>query len=279
MPQNIFFINGKFVKEKDAKISVFDLGLLRSYGVFTFLRTFNGKPFNLDVHIKRLKKSARRIGIKNSYTEQFLKKTVFNLLKKNKHLKEANIRIVLTGGTSKDGITPGKPSLIIIATPVNPWPENIFKNGAKLMFCSSKRILPEVKSLVYTEAVKALQDAKSRGALEILYFSDENEILECATSNFFAVKENKIITPPNGKILAGVTRNIVMGLAKNAGYKVYESKIQLKDISKFDEAFITASSKNIIPIVQIDKFKIGNGKVGPTTKKLMQLFKEMTNGY
>jgi branched-chain amino acid aminotransferase len=279
MAKNIFYINGKFVPELNAKISVYDLGLLRSYGVFDLFRTYNRKPFFLDAHLERLQNSAKSIGLKMPCSKKTLKKLVARLLIKNKHLKEATMRIVLTGGQSPDGITSKKPSLIIMATPLLQMPKQFYKTGAKLILWPAKRVLPEAKSLVYLEAIKALQSASQNGACEILYCSKEGCVLECATSNFFAVRNNEILTPPLQGILAGVTRKIAISLAKKLKIPVKEKPIKSSQLRQLDEVFLTATNKDILPIVQIGDIKIGHGQIGPITKRLMTAFEELTRNY
>ncbi len=275
---NFFYINGKFVPEKRAKISVFDLGFSRGYAVFDFLRTYNGKPFYLNEHLKRLLNSAKLIGLKHNYSLNSLRKIVLKTLEKNK-LKEANIRIYLTGGEAKDFLTPSKPNLIVIITPIKKLPEYLYTKGGKLITKISERILPQAKTIVYTEGIKFLQEAKRKGAIEVLLISKDGKILECTTSNFFAVINKKLITPPKDKILEGITRKVVFQLAKKLKISVLERDINFGEIKKFKEAFITATNKEILPIVKIDKIKIGNGKVGEITKVLMAEFKKLTGNY
>lgn len=275
---NFFYINGKFVPEKRAKISVFDLGFSRGYAVFDFLRTYNGKPFYLNEHLKRLLNSAKLIGLKHNYSLNSLRKIVLKTLEKNK-LKEANIRIYLTGGEAKDFLTPSKPNLIVIITPIKKLPEYLYTKGGKLITKISERILPQAKTIVYAEGIKFLQEAKRKGAIEVLLISKDGKILECTTSNFFAVINKKLITPPKDKILEGITRKVVFQLAKKLKISVLERDINFGEIKKFKEAFITATNKEILPIVKIDKIKIGNGKVGEITKVLMAEFKKLTGNY
>lgn len=280
---NIFLINNKFFPEKEAKISVYDLGLLRGYAIFDFLRTYNEKPFYLKEHLKRLLNSAKIIGLKHNFTLEKLEKLVLKTLKKNKHLKEANIRIILTGGNSKDFITPSKPNLIIMVTPLKEYPREIYQKGGKLITQIFERILPRAKTIVYTQAIQFLQQAKKKKAVEVLLISQEGKILECTTSNFFAViqhnKDFVLITPSKEKILPGVTRKIVIDLAKKMKIKVFEREIDAGEIKNFKEAFITASNKEILPIIQIDDYKINKGGVGEITKKLMDGFKKLTKNY
>ena len=275
----IFYINGKFLDEKEAKISVYDLGLLRGYAVFDFLRTYNQKPFYLDDHLKRLLNSAKLIGLKHNYNLKFLRKIILQTLKKNiKKGLEYNIRIILTGGESKDFISPSKPNLIVMITPLKKLDEKLYQKGGKLITKISERILPQAKTIIYSEAVKFMQEAKRKGAVEVLLLDKNKKILECTTSNFFAVIDGKIITPSTEKILSGITRKIVINLAKRLKIPVIERDIYFNEIKKFDEAFITASNKEILPIIQIDNFKIST-QPGPITKTLMSQFKELTKNF
>jgi branched-chain amino acid aminotransferase len=275
----IFYLNGKFLDEKEAKISVYDLGLLRGYAVFDFLRTYNQKPFYLDDHLKRLLNSAKLIGLKHNYNLKFLRKITLQTLKKNiKKGLEYNIRIILTGGNSKDFITPSKPNLIVMITPLKKLDEKLYQKGGKLITKISERILPQAKTIIYTSAVKFIQEAKKKGAVEVLLLDKNKKILECTTSNFFAVIDGKIITPSKDQILPGITRKIVINLAKKLKIPVIEKDIHFNEIRKFDEAFITASNKEILPIIQIDNFKI-SFQPGPITKTLINEFKYLTQNY
>jgi branched-chain amino acid aminotransferase len=226
---------------------------------------------------------------------------------------EYNIRIILTGGDSKDFITPSKPNLIVMVTPLKELDEKLYRKGGKLITKISERILPQAKTIIYTEAVKFMQEAKKKRAIEVLLLDRNKKILECTTSNFFAVIDRKLITPPlispkspprtrtkygsvrsvpcllwhrarsvrtspYYQILPGITRKIVINLAKKLKIPVIERDIYFNEIRKFDEAFITASNKEILPIIQIDNFKISNGP-GPITKILMAKFKELVQNY
>jgi branched-chain amino acid aminotransferase len=275
----IFYFNGKFLDEKEAKISVYDLGLLRGYAVFDFLRTYNQKPFYLGDHLKRLLNSAKLIGLKHNYNLKFLRKITLQTLKKNiKKGAEYNIRIILTGGESKDFISPSKPNLIVMITPLKKLDEKLYQKGGKLITKISERILPQAKTIIYTEAVKFMQEAKRKGAIEVLLLDKNKKILECTTSNFFTVIDGKLITPSTEKILSGITRKIVINLAKKLKIPVIEKDIHFNEIKKFDEAFITATNKEILPIIQIDNFKINN-QPGPITKTLLTKFRELTENF
>lgn len=279
--KNIFYLDGRFIKENEAKISVYDIGFLRAYAVFDFLRTYNQKPFHLDEHLKRLLNSAKLIGLKHNYNLESLTKIVMKTLAlnlKNNKKDDFGIRIYLTGGKTKDFISPSKANLIVMITSLRRIDSQVYLRGGKLITKISERFLPQAKSSIYTEAVKFIQEAKKKGAVEVLLISKDKKILECATSNFFAVIDKKLVTPKNN-VLLGVTRKIVVKLAKKLKIPVVERDIYFQEIKKFDEAFITSTTKEILPIVKIDNQKIGSGKVGEITSSLMNAFKEITGNW
>jgi len=276
--ENIFYIDGKFLKESQAQIPVYDLGLLRGYGVFDFLRTYNRKPFYIKDHLKRLLNSAKIIGLKHKFKIKELEKIILLTLNKNKHLKEANIRIILTGGDSYDFITPTRPRLIIMISPVKELNKKLYETGAKLITKIYERLDPNAKTLIYTDAIRFLQEARKKKAIEVLLVSKNNEILECTTSNFFAIIDKKVITPPKDKILEGITRKIIIKLCQKYKIPLIERKIYKDEIKIFKECFITASNKEILPIIKIDNHKISK-QPGELTKFLMIQFRELTKNY
>ncbi len=274
---SLIYINGKYFKPKEARISVFDLGFTRAYAAFDFLRTYNGKPFYLKEHLNRLLNSAKIIGLKHQYNLKFLENIVFKAFEKSK-LKEASIRIYLTGGESKDFLTLSKANLIIIVTPIKNLSEYLYEKGGKLITKTCERILPQAKTTVYTEGLKYLQEAKKRGAIEVLLISLDKKILECTTSNIFVVFNKKLVTPRNN-ILLGITRKVVINLAKKVKISVIERDVYLKEIRNADEVFITATNKEILPIVEIDNYKISDKQIGEITKRLREEFKKFVNNY
>jgi branched-chain amino acid aminotransferase len=277
MKEEISYLDGEFLKNSEAKISPFDLGFTRSYAVFEFLRTYNLKPFLLDDHLKRLFFSARILGIKHKFTKDFIKKIIFKLLEKNKNLNsELNLRIFLTGGESKNFLFSSKPKLYIIVTKLKPIPEKFYLKGIKIITKNFHRDFPQAKSVNYSILIKYLKEAKRKGAFEVLLVNNE-EILECATSNFFAIIKGKIITPPKEKILEGITRKYLISLIKKYKFPFEERKIFIKEIKNFDEAFITATNKEILPVVKLDNLKISKGKPGEITLKLLEIFRKEIN--
>lgn len=264
---NLHYFNHQWVSSSELKISVFDLAVLRGYGVFDFLRTYNRKSFMLDDHLNRLFNSAKNIGIKPPKTKKEIKEIILSGIEKNPG-GELNIRILITGGVGPDSITPGRPSLIVIFTPAINFPKEYYQKGVKVITFPAGRVYSVVKSLNYLTGVIALKKAKKEGAVEAIYVNDYGQILEGTTSNFFAVIDNQLITPKK-EILFGITRKVVINLAKNLKIPVKEENIFLSQIKNFSEAFITASNKEIMPVIKIDKNLIAGGQVGIITKKLM----------
>ncbi|MBI4226563.1 aminotransferase class IV [Candidatus Roizmanbacteria bacterium] len=271
------FLNDQWVTSDDLKISIFDLSVVRGFGCFDFLRTYNNKPFRLKDHIDRFFTSAKLLGLTVPKTKKEIEKIIIAGLNKN-GVYEKNIKIILTGGRTEDGITPdGKQELIVIFTQVVEYPKEYYEKGVKLTTIKAERTIPEAKSLDYTAAVLAMMTAKKLGAEEALYIDEKDRIYEATRCNFFAVIDKKIITPKKG-ILMGITRKIVIELARKLKISFSERDIYLKEISSFEEAFITASNKQIMPVRLIDKDKVGNGKVGEITKRLIVAFSQLTQG-
>ncbi len=275
---NIYNINGTFVPANDSVLDIHDLAILRGYGVFDFLRTYKGVPFHLKDHLLRLKKSARLMGLSLDVSLEELEQRVMKTLVKNNH-KESNIRIVATGGVSDDNLMPAdKTQLIIMVTPVKQLPASYYTDGVKIITSQTERYLPGAKTNNYIPAIMMLKEAKSRQAIEAIYTSKEGYLLEGTTSNFFAIIGGRLVTPPENRILPGITRQVIIKLAKKA------TSCEVRDIHKeeirlMDEAFITASNKEIIPVISIDDIAVGNGTPGKKTKKVMKQFRKYTKEF
>ena len=259
-----------------AKVAINDLAVLRGYGVFDFLKTVNGKPFLWREHWTRFLNSAKLLNLKVPVGESEAKKIIGELLKKN-HYADASIRLLLTGGPTADGISIIRPVFSILIEDVYNYPKKFFQHGARVITHEYLRLMPCAKTTNYITAVRLQKDKHKAKAVEILY-THQGRVLECATSNFFIVKNKKIITP-KVDILYGTTRNVVMTLAKWAGYQVEEREMKVGELRTADEAFLTATNKDIMPIVAVDDRKINNGKVGPITRKLQNLFAEFVAKY
>ena len=273
----IYYLNGKFVEKNKAVIPVNDLGLLRAYGVFDYLKTYNRVPFHLEDHLNRFFRSASRFNLKIPVSKKELRRIIFDLLAKNKSLKELSFRMVLTGGQTEDGKTSKKPTFFIVVGEAPVYPEEIYKKGIKLAILDYGREFPEIKTINYLLAVSQWKNILKKKASEILYVS-KGKVLEASTSNFFMVK-NKILFTPKNEILEGVTREIVIKLAKENKIKVVEKDIHLKEVLKADECFITATDKEVMPVVKIDNQIIGAGCPGAQTKKLLTLFRELRDNF
>ena len=264
------YLNGKIIPFRKASLKLNDLGVLRGYGVFDYLRTYHGKPLQLEDNLKRFRSSAKLIGLSVRYPKASLERAISTLIKKNR-LKEASVRMVLTGGPSSDFLTPEKPTLFILATPFKPLPGRLYKKGGKLITYEHLRQFPEAKSINYITAVKLQKRRRAEKAIDILY-TYRSKILECSVSNFFMFIGNTLVTPKQD-ILNGITRRTVMKLASKH-FAVIERAIRVAELSHASEMFITAANKMVLPIVQIDDEIIGTGKVGKNTRQLMQIFAE-----
>ncbi len=271
----MYYVGGQYVKEEDAKISIFDLSLLRGFGVFDALRTYQGRPFHLWDHLLRLQYSADHIGLHLSHSLQEIEKiahTVRNL----SNLKDATLKILLTGGISPDQFTPHpEGNLIVFASPLPSYPTHYYTDGIKVITTSLSRSLPTSKTIQYTPAIVAMQRGKAQNPQEALYLNTQNEILEATTSNFFAFKNDVLYTCCSEEVLIGITRAVIQKIAAPY-YPIQLRAIHYNEIAELDEAFITSSMKEVMPVVQIDAIKIGNGQVGAKTKHLMELFQAYT---
>lgn len=274
---NWHYLNGKWVKTEGFKISAFDLAVTRGFGAFDFLRTYDRQPFCLDDHLNRFFNSAKLLGLKVPKTKKEIRNIIFEGIKKNPGGK-LNIKIILTGGETTDGITPtGKHLLLLTFTPAVEYPKKFYQKGVSVITIKGSRFLPQVKYLNYTQAVLAMMRAKKEGAEEALYVDEKGRITEAARSNFFAVIGGRLVTPKIG-ILFGITRKVVLELAEKLNIPFEEKDIFVSQIKDFNEAFISASNKEIMPAIQIDNQIISDGKVGKITKKLMKEFKAFTRG-
>lgn len=276
--KNYSYFNGKIIALKNVKISPYDIGLLRGYGVFDVMCTQNGKPFLLDQHWQRLKNSARELNLKIPLAKNKYEKILAKLLKRN-GFKKSTIRTILTGGFSNNGFSyqPGRETFLILIEKFQPLPPAIYQKGAKVVTQSFTRYCPQAKITNYVEAIRRQDEQEIHGALEIVYLAGR-QVLEASTSNIFMVKNNKVITAQDN-ILIGMTRNLVIKLANKNKYQVEERNFSVKELLAADEVFLTATNKDIAPIVKIDHKKIGTGQVGKTTQLLMKAFNDFVKKY
>lgn len=272
-----YYVDGHFVPASEAVIPVDDLAIMRGFGVFDLLRTLNGKPLFLVEHIERLQASARRIGIELPWTPQKLTDIVMQTLRRNS-FEESNIRIVVTGGSSPDFITPqGKPRLLVLITRAPELPQWWYTDGVKIITFFSQRSIPGAKSIDYVRATIALKEARDQNAIEAVYVDHNGYAREGTTSNLFAFYGDTLVTPGSG-ILSGITRKAVLELARKM-FRVDLRDLRLNDLLTADEVFITGTNKMIVPVVRIDDTTIDHGRPGEHTQKLMNALKERIERY
>ncbi len=276
---DIYYVNGEFIEDNKAQISVNDLSVLRGYGVFDFLRTYNGVPFHLDDHLYRLERSARLIGLGLPNPIAKISEIVLETLKRNNY-PESNIRLVVTGGLSSDGITPGdSPKLLVMVTKVKQLPAQWYTDGAKVITCHVERFMPGAKSINYIPAILCQNEARSQQAIEAVFVDRNGYMLEGTTSNLFVFIGDTLITPPCDRVLPGITRKVVLQLAEGEKIAIVQRPIHKDEVRLIDEAFISSSVREIVPIVAIDSIKINGGKPGSRTQKIMELFKDFSTSY
>ena len=281
----LIYIDGEFLPKSEAKISVFDHGLLYGDGVFEGIRSYNGRVFKLDEHLERLYDSAKSIMLQIPIPIETMKETLLETLRRN-HLTEAYIRLVITRGVGDLGLDPDKcpkPSIIIIADNIALYPQKFYEDGLEIVTASVRRnyaeaINPRIKSLNYLNNILAKIEGKQSGAEEVLMLNAEGYVVECTGDNIFWVKNDVLVTPPvHMGILEGVTRNSVIDLARDAGMQVEERVFTRHDLYIADECFLTGTAAEVIPVVKIDRRAIGDGQPGKVTEKLIAAFRQFAH--
>ena len=277
MQEKYCYFNGAIVKVEEAKVSAFDIGLLRGFGVYEAMAGFNGNIFRFSDHWNRFVDSAHTLSLNIPITEEKAEKVIKELLVKNGHDQDrANIKFILTGGTATSSLEFNfeTPTFYIFTEECAKIPQEIYDNGGKLITYNYKRELPKIKTINYITAVNLQNWRKEEKAIEVLYTYD-GEIYECAASNIFLVKDGVLITPGED-VLLGITRKVTLEVAREAGLEIEERRVLESELQTADEVFITSSFKDIVPIVEVDDFKIGDGKIGSITKDLMERFVKLT---
>src|SRR5262245_18175996 len=278
------YVDGKFYSEADAKVSVFDHGLLYGDGIFEGIRFYNGRVFRLGEHLDRLWDSARSICLEIPMTKQGMGDAVLETIRQN-HMRDGYIRLLVTRGIGNLGLNPKQcksPSVIIIAAPIALYHENMYRKGLTVVTvatrrCSPGALNPAVKSLNDLNNVMARIEADLAGADEALMLNDAGNVAECTADNVFVVKVGQIITPHvTAGALRGITRSVAFEIAEELGYKSLKADITRHDVFAADECFLTGTAADIIPVVNVDGRAIGNGKPGPITTRIMARFREMT---
>jgi len=278
------YIDGEFHDKENAKISVFDHGLLYGDGVFEGIRFYNGRVFRLEEHIDRLFDSARAIALNIGMDKSAVIEATLETIRQNQ-LHDGYIRLVVTRGVGDLGLNPmlcPKASLFIIASKITLYSADKYENGLDVVTCATRRIphgalSPMVKSLNYLNNVMAKIEAQNAGAGEGLMLNEQGFVSECTGDNIFIIKNGVITTPPiSAGALAGVTRSVVFDLAAEFGVPIHEPMMTRYDIFTADECFLTGTAAEIIPAVKLDTRLIGDGKPGPITRRLITRFRELT---
>jgi len=284
MAQKIY-LNGKFVPRKQAKISVFDHGLLYGDGVFEGIRAYDGRVFRLSQHLDRLYDSARAIALKIPLTKKEMEGALIKTLRANS-LKSGYVRLVVTRGEGDLGLDPrncGKPSVFIIADKIELYPEQLYKKGLELATVATKRNIPEaidprIKSLNYLNNILAKIEAGLQNMPEAVMLNKDGYVAECTGDNIFIVKDNVLITPPfHVGVLAGITRQTVMELAREKLELLVKEEVFTRfHLYNADECFLTGTAAEVIPVVKIDGRQIADGKPGKITNRLIKKFRDLT---
>ena len=274
-------IDGQYYSRKEAKISVFDHGLLYGDGIFEGIRIYNGRVFELDDHIARLYRSGKSIALDIPLTPAEMTAATIETVRRNE-LADGYIRLVVTRGEGDLGLNPvkcPKASYVIIASTIQLYPEEAYRKGLKIITCATRRNSPQavngnVKSLNYLNNILAVLELRGTGANEGLMLTLDGYVCECTADNFFMVKDGRVLTPhPSSGALPGITRGVVIKLARQLGMEVEEGRYTLHDVYNADECFLTGTGAEAAPIVDVDMRVIGDGTPGPITWKLIDAFR------
>jgi len=278
------YINGTLYDKEDAKISVYDHGLLYGDGVFEGMRSYGGKVFRLDEHLDRLWKSARAIMLDIPMSPQEMADGVNDTLKTN-GIEDGYIRLIVTRGSGTLGLDPNRtsdPQVIIITDHIALYPAELYENGLEIVTVSTIRnhpaaLSPRIKSLNYLNNILAKIEGLKAGCVEALMLNHKGEVAECTGDNIFLVRDGSLYTPPiDAGILEGITRDAVIELAEKADIPVHQVALTRHDVFIADECFLTGSAAEVIPVVRVDDRKIGDGHPGSITKDLIRRFHEVT---
>jgi len=278
------WLNGKLVDREDAKISVFDHGLLYGDGVFEGIRSYSGRVFRLKEHIRRLFDSANGIRLEIPMTPEELAGAITGTLEAN-GLKDAYIRVVVTRGVGTLGLDPNRcqsPTVFIITDRIELYPPELYENGLEIITAATMRnhpnaVNPRLKSLNYLNNILAKIEAIDAGTLEAVMLNHQGFVAECTGDNLFIVRDGVLFTPPIAAgILEGITRDEIIAIAEDFGIKVREENLTRHDLYVADECFLTGTAAEVVPVVRIDKRTIGDGHPGPVTKRLLEEFHRRT---
>jgi branched-chain amino acid aminotransferase len=275
------YLDGKFVDPADAKVSVFDHGLLYGDGVFEGIRLYGGNVFRLEEHLERLEYSAKAIMLDLPLTRKEFSDITCETCRQN-GLTDAYIRLVVTRGVGDLGLSPWtcpKPSIFVIASKISLYPQEHYDNGLAIVTVPTRRINPAalpstVKSLNYLNNILGKIEAQQFGALEAIMLNDQGYVAECTADNIFIVHKGEIITPSSSQgALKGITRDTIFDIAKELNVPIRDANMTRYDVWCADECFLTGSGAEVIPAVKLDGRVIGTGEPGPLTKQILASFR------
>ena len=278
------YIDGKYYDERNARISVFDHGLLYGDGIFEGIRAYNGRVFELKAHIDRLFASAKAILLEIPLSHAEMMRAVVETCRRNR-IRDGYVRLVVTRGVGTLGLNPNrckKGSVIIIAGKIQLYPQELYERGMAIITVPTTRNLhsalnPAIKSLNYLNNIMAKIEANNAGCEEAIMLNAQGFVAECTGDNLFIVKEGELLTPPlTAGALYGITRRVVMNLARAQGIPVRECDLTRYDLFIAEECFVTGSAAEIMPVVKIDGRTIGSGKPGATTRSLIEQYHTLT---
>jgi branched-chain amino acid aminotransferase len=279
------WLDGKLVDESEAKISVFDHGLLYGDGIFEGIRCYNGRVFRLDEHIERLFLSARAIILNMPWSAGEIAAATCETCAAN-GIRDGYIRLVVTRGAGELGLNPylsPTPSMFIIASTIKLYPDEYYRDGLAIITCATRRptpasLMPQVKSLNYLNNVMAKVEAIQSGALEAVMLNEQGYVAECTGDNIFIIRNGKLLTPLiTDGALDGITRDVILELAGALGIPFEERTLSRYDLYTADECFLTGTAAEVIPVVTLDRRTIGDGKPGPHTRRLLDAFHDLAN--
>jgi branched-chain amino acid aminotransferase len=277
------WLDGNLVDESEAKVSVFDHGLLYGDGVFEGIRFYNGRVFRLEEHIRRLFDSARAIILNLPWSHEEICRFTCETVAAN-GLADGYIRLVVTRGAGELGLNPylcPRPSMFIIASTIQLYPEEHYRKGLSIITCATRRpapaaLMPQVKSLNYLNNIMAKVEAIQAGALEAVMLNEQGYVAECTGDNLFLMKNGTLFTPLiSDGALDGITRAVIIELATKLGVPVVEKPLTRYDIFTADECFLTGTAAEVIPVVALDRRTIGSGSPGPFTARFLDAFHQL----
>lgn len=275
------YLDGKFVDKSEARVSVFDHGLLYGDGIFEGIRLYSGNIFRLEEHLERLEYSAKGLLLKMPWSRQEISDATCETCRQN-NLRDGYIRLVVTRGVGDLGLSPWlcpAPSIFIIADKINLYPQENYTRGLDIVTVPTRRVnsaafSPAIKSLNYLNNILAKIEARQAGVQEAIMLNDQGYVAECTGDNIFIVHKGEIITPSaNAGALKGITRGAIFDVAKTIGVPIREDNLTRYDIWNADEAFLTGTAAETVPVVKLDGREIGDGKPGPVFQKVLEDFR------